>query len=100
MSLIPVTVEKVKKLTTIAEKLGGSVASLAIAWIIKNPHISVAILGATKPSQIKENVKALELYPKLNDKVMSEIEEVLGNKPKVPGPGFGRAQMTLNKALI
>jgi len=94
-------IEKVKKLTTIAEKLGGTVTSLALAWVIKNPHVSVAILGATKASQITENVKCLELYPNLDEKVMGEIEEILGNKPKMPGPATpSRAQMTLNKALI
>jgi len=93
-------IEKVKELTKIAEKLGGSVASLAIAWVIKNPHVSVAILGATKAEQITENVKCLELYPKLTDEVMKEIDEVLGNAPKVPGPQPPRGVMTLNKALL
>lgn len=94
-------IEKVKSLTKIAEKLGGSVASLALAWVIKNPNVSVAILGATKASQITENVKCLELYPKLDEKIMGEIEEILGNKPKIPGPTPpSRAVMTQNKALM
>lgn len=94
-------IEKVRKLTTIAEKLGGSVASLALAWVIKNPHVSVAILGATKASQITENVKCLELYPKMTDEVMKEIEEIVGNAPKIPGPSPpSRAAMTLNKSLM
>ncbi|RFU34281.1 hypothetical protein B7463_g2093, partial [Scytalidium lignicola] len=93
-------IEKVKTLTTIAERLGGTVASLALAWVIKNPHVSVAILGATKVSQIQENVKCLDLLPKLTDEVIKEIEEVLGNKPPVPGAVIlSRGQMTLNKAL-
>lgn len=94
-------IEKVRKLTPIAEKLGGSMASLALAWVIKNPHVSVAILGATKPEQIEENVKALEILPKLSDEVMEEIEAVLSNKPATPGPFMpSRAQMTQNKALM
>lgn len=76
-------IEKVRKLTPIAEKLGGSMAALALAWVIKNPHVSVAILGATKASQITENIKSLELLPKLTDDVMKEIEDILDNKPKV-----------------
>ncbi|KAH6662152.1 putative voltage-gated potassium channel subunit beta [Halenospora varia] len=92
-------IEKVKSLTKIAEKLGGSVASLALAWVIKNPHVSCAILGATKAEQITENVKCLELLPKMSDEVIKEIEEVLGNKPAENGPGFGRGVMSLNKAL-
>jgi aryl-alcohol dehydrogenase-like predicted oxidoreductase len=94
-------IEKVRKLTKVAEKLGGSVGSLALAWLIKNPNMSVAILGATKASQITENVKCLELLPKLTDEVMNEIEEILGNTPKVPGATpSSRMQMTLNKALM
>lgn len=94
-------IEKVKTLTKIAEKLGGSVASLALAWLIKNPNMSCAILGATKASQITENVKCLELLPKLTDEVMKEVEAVLDNKPAVPGPAMAsRAQLTLNKALM
>jgi len=94
-------IEKVRKLTKVAEKLGGSVASLALAWVIKNPHVSVAILGATKASQITENVKCLELYPKLTDDVMKEVEEILGNAPKMPGATAPRrGAMTFNKALL
>lgn len=94
-------IEKVRKLTTIAERLGGSVGSLALAWAIKNPHVSVAILGATKASQITENVKCLDLYPKLTPKIMKEIEKILDNSPKMPGPiPRSRAAMTFNKALL
>ena len=94
-------IEKVKKLTKIAEKLGGSMGSLALAWVIKNPHVSVAILGATKASQITENIKYLELYPKMTDEVMKEIAEILDNQPKIPGPiPPSRAVMTHNKALM
>lgn len=94
-------IEKVRTLSKVAEKLGGSVASLALAWLIKHPNMSVAIIGATKAEQVVENVKCLELLPKLTDEVMKEIETILDNKPKMPGPDPpSRAQMTLNKALI
>lgn len=93
-------IEKVRKLTTIAERLGGSVASLALAWCIKNPNVSVAILGATKASQITENVKCLELYPKMTPEVMKEIESILANAPEMPGPSRFRGKMTMNKALL
>lgn len=94
-------IETVRKLTKVAEKLGASMASLALAWVIKNPHVSVAILGATKASQITENVKCLELYPQMTDEVMKEISEILGNDPKKPvlhAPR--RGLMTMNKSLI
>jgi aryl-alcohol dehydrogenase-like predicted oxidoreductase len=45
-------IAKVRKLTEIAEKLGGSVAQLSIAWTIKNPNVSTVILGATKVAQV------------------------------------------------
>jgi aryl-alcohol dehydrogenase-like predicted oxidoreductase len=94
-------IEKVRKLTPLAEKLGGSVASLAIAWIIKNPNVSTAILGATKAEQITENVKSLELLPKMTDEIMKEIDEILANKPRMPSHiPVSRGVMTLNKALI
>ncbi|CCG80992.1 Putative voltage-gated potassium channel subunit beta [Taphrina deformans PYCC 5710] len=94
-------IAKVRKLSPIAEKLGGSMASLALAWVIKNPHVSTAILGATKASQITENVKALDLLPKMSDDIMKQIDEILDNKPKVPG-AFppSRAAMTQNQALL
>ncbi|KAJ3096935.1 hypothetical protein HDU96_000593 [Phlyctochytrium bullatum] len=72
---------KVKALTPIAEKLGCTLAQLALAWCVKNPNVSTVITGATKVSQVEENVKALEVVPKLTEEVMKEIEEVLKNKP-------------------
>jgi voltage-dependent potassium channel beta subunit len=74
-------IEKVKKLTTIAEKIGGTTAQLALAWAAKNENVSTVILGASKPQQIIDNVKALKLLEKLTPEVMEEIEGVLSNKP-------------------
>lgn len=82
-------IEKVRKLTKIAEKLGGNVAQLSLAWCVMNPNVSTVILGATKTSQIEDNVKALKLVPKLTPEVMQEIEAVLDNSPTEPGT-FGR----------
>lgn len=78
-----------RKLTEVAKRLGGTTASLSIAWCIKNENVSTVILGASKPSQIAENCKALELVPKLTPEVMEEIEKILDNKP-TPTPDFGR----------
>ena len=82
-------IEKVKKLTKIAERLDGNMTQLALAWAAKNPNVSTVILGATKVEQIKDNCKAIAMLHKLDDKVMAEIEEILGNKPAGPGK-FGR----------
>ena len=82
-------IEKVKKLTAIAEKLGGSTSQLALAWAAKNENVSTVILGATKPEQIVDNCKALSVLAKLTPEHMEEIEAVLGNKPSGPSK-FGR----------
>jgi len=82
-------IEKVKKLTSIAERLGGTVTHLSLAWAAKNPNVSTVILGATKVEQIEDNCKALKLLPKLTPEVMEEIEKILDNKPSPP-PAFGR----------
>ena len=84
-------IEKVKKLTTIAEKLGGNASQLALAWAAKNENVSTVILGATKPEQIKDNCAALKLLAKLTPENMEEIEKILDNKPSMP-PNFGRSR--------
>ncbi|KAM0789274.1 hypothetical protein ACM66B_000115 [Microbotryomycetes sp. NB124-2] len=81
--------EKVRKLKAVADKLGTDRASLAIAWTMKNPHVSTVLLGATKPHQLEENLKALDVVPKLTDEIMEEIEKILDNKPQPP-PTYNR----------
>jgi voltage-dependent potassium channel beta subunit len=76
---------KVKQLQPIADDLGGTLASLALAWCLKNPNVSTVITGASRPEQVRENMKALDMAPKLTDDVMGRIEAVLGNKPKSGG---------------
>lgn len=82
-------IEKVRKLTAIAERLGGNTAQLALAWAASNPNVSTVILGATKVEQIEDNVKALKLLEKLTPEVKEEIEKVLDNKP-TPVSTFNR----------
>lgn len=76
-------IKKLRKLATLAEKMEVSLASLAIAWCIKNPHVSTAILGATKKEQLYDNLKALEVMNKLTPEVMEKIEKILQNKPQL-----------------
>jgi len=76
-------IAKVRQLVPIAEELGCSMASLAIAWCAANPHVSTVILGATRASQLTQNLQALEVLPKLTPDVMQRIEAVLQNKPVV-----------------
>ncbi|KAK4249257.1 NADP-dependent oxidoreductase domain-containing protein [Corynascus novoguineensis] len=82
-------IEKVRKLSKIAERLGGTATHLALAWTAKNPNVSTVILGATKIEQVKDNLRALDLIDKLTPEVLEEIEGVLQNKPKGPNT-FGR----------
>ncbi len=74
-------IEKIKKLTLIAEDLGISMANLALAWTIKNPNVSTAITGASKPEQVKNNMKVIDYVEKLDDEVIEKIEDILQNKP-------------------
>ncbi|HEV3324776.1 MAG TPA: aldo/keto reductase [Puia sp.] len=74
-------IQKVTKLTALADRLDTRLASLAIAWTIKNPNVTTAILGATKKEQLLENLKALEVLPRLSSGVLDEIEAILQNKP-------------------
>lgn len=84
-------IEKVRKLTKVAERLGGTVAQLALAWCLKNENVSTIILGASKPEQVHENCKAIKVADKITPEVMEEIEKILDNKPAGPST-FGRSR--------
>jgi aryl-alcohol dehydrogenase-like predicted oxidoreductase len=77
-------ISKVKRLKAVADKLSTSLAVLAVAWCIKNPNVTTAILGATKKEQLTENLKALDIYPKLSEDIMNEIETIIQTKPVLP----------------
>jgi voltage-dependent potassium channel beta subunit len=77
-----VKIEKVRQLTPIATELGCTMAQLALAWCLKNPNVSTVITGASRASQVTENMQALDVPPKLTDEVMARIEAVLQNKPE------------------
>jgi aryl-alcohol dehydrogenase-like predicted oxidoreductase len=72
--------EAVQKLAPIADSVGLTMSQLAIAWVLQNDNVSSAIMGATKPSQVKENVKAAGV--KLDTSVMSAIDKALGSLPE------------------
>lgn len=77
-------IQTVRNLQPIADELGCSLAQLALAWCAKNPNVSTVITGATKPNQVEQNMKALDVLNQLTGDVMDEIESVLGNKPAGP----------------
>ncbi len=76
--------EKVRKLTQFAADLGTNMTLLALAWCARNPNVSTVITGASRVEQVQENLKALDVLPLLTDEVMGKIDEILGNKPKMP----------------
>jgi voltage-dependent potassium channel beta subunit len=69
---------RVQKLTPIAEQAGLSPAQLAVAWVLQNRNVSAAIIGATRPEQVRENVRASGVT--LDGEVMQRIDEVLGDQ--------------------
>jgi len=77
------------QLGDVAEELGGNLAQLGLAWCIKNPNVTTAITAASKPEQIEDSLKALNLLPKLTTEIMDRIDKILGNKPAAEA-FFGR----------
>lgn len=77
-------IEKVKKLAVLAKDIGLPVHHMALLWCLNNPHVSTVILGASRKSQLEDNLKALDAKAKLTPDVLAKIEEILGNKPDVP----------------
>jgi aryl-alcohol dehydrogenase-like predicted oxidoreductase len=67
---------RVQQLQPIAERLELSMAQLAIAWVLQNPNVASAIVGASRPEQVEDNVKASGV--KLDADVLKEIDDVLG----------------------
>lgn len=66
----------VGKLAAVAERRDQTVAQLALGWTLRNPSITSALIGASRPEQIEENVNALT-YPKLTESELEEIENIL-----------------------
>ncbi len=74
-------VAQVRQLTELARELDGTVAQLALAWLLRRDDVSSVITGATRASHVHENLKAAELKSKLTPNVLARIEEILGNDP-------------------
>ena len=78
--ITPERIEKVKKLAPIAADLGATLAQMSLAWCLKNPNVSTVITGASRPEQVVENMKALDVVAKLTPDVMERIEKILGTE--------------------
>ena len=75
---------RVKRLTALAGELGVSVSALSIAWTIKNPNVTTAILGATSREQLTQNLEALGALQKLTPEVLQQVDDIMGTKPVLP----------------
>jgi aryl-alcohol dehydrogenase-like predicted oxidoreductase len=73
----PRNVEVVGELQRLASDLGTTLAPLAVAWTLRDPIVSVALSGTRKPQEIEENVRALELIPKLTPAVLDRIDRIM-----------------------
>lgn len=82
-SMLDDKIERVRQLGVFADELGVSLPNLSIAWCISNPNVTTAILGATKESQLLENLKALEVLPLITTEVKEKIDQIMGTKPEI-----------------
>lgn len=70
--------DRVQQLKPVAEQAGLTLAQLAIAWTLQNPNVSAAIIGATRPEQVRENVRASGV--RLDGAVLQQIDDILGDR--------------------
>jgi voltage-dependent potassium channel beta subunit len=82
-----VKVAKAARLAELAREIDLTPAQLAIAWCLENPNVSTVILGASKPGQVRENLRAIELRSRLTPDVHERIEAIVQNRPE-PAPRF------------
>lgn len=75
---------KVKQLAELAKEIGLPIHHLALLWCLDNPHVSTVILGASRKSQLEDNLSALDAKDKLTPDVIEKIETIMGNKPAAP----------------
>jgi voltage-dependent potassium channel beta subunit len=76
--------KRVKALNDYANSMGVDITALSIAWCIKNPNVSTAILGATKKEQLLANLKSLDVLALLTSEVMEKIDTIMQTKPVLP----------------
>ncbi|OGT41651.1 MAG: alcohol dehydrogenase [Gammaproteobacteria bacterium RIFCSPHIGHO2_12_FULL_37_34] len=73
-------IAKTKKLEGLAKEISCTLAQLAIAWCLKNPHVSSVITGATKTEQLLENLGAIEIKTKFTPEIMKKINAISNEK--------------------
>ena len=75
---------KVSALNDLSNELGMSLPIMSLAWCLKNDNVSTVILGASKMSQLKENMKSIDALDQMDEGVMERIEKILENRPEHP----------------
>ncbi len=68
--------EAVKRFAAVAKKIGVPLPNLAIAWCLKNPHVSTVITGASKLEQLQENLRTLDILDQLTPSVMVDLDQI------------------------
>jgi len=63
---------KVEKLKAVADEMGITLSQLAIAWVLRQPNVTSALIGASKPEQVEENVKASGIN--LSDEILNKLK--------------------------
>lgn len=76
--------DNIRQLQALAKELGISLTHMSLAWCLCNPQVSTVILGASRLSQLEDNLQALEALPLLTPEVLMRIDDILGNKPAGP----------------
>jgi len=80
----PKNIAMVKRLEPIAKDLNCTTAQLALAWCVRNENVSTVITGATNKSQVEENMRALDVVPRLDGNALKSIEAILKESPQIP----------------
>ena len=75
-AVTPERIEKVRQLSAIAEEMGCSTTQLALAWCAKNPRVTTVITGASRKSQLEENLGALAVLEQLDAEAMARIDAI------------------------
>jgi aryl-alcohol dehydrogenase-like predicted oxidoreductase len=80
--------ERVQRLRPVAEELGLSMARLALAWVLREPNVASAIIGATRPEQVEDNAEATGV--ELDASTLERIDEILGDSVRWDPPASTR----------
>jgi voltage-dependent potassium channel beta subunit len=70
-------IDKVKALTPLAQSIGATMSQFSLAWCLKNKNVSSVIIGASRPEQVTENVKALGFVDLITDDIMRQVDEIV-----------------------